>query len=136
MPGPFSRWVDRLRTLERADETKVRPLGCGVSHFLGGLKSRTLPPLTVLLISQGAAPVVVAVIMASIGAPQLGGEFMLFASLAGTNLGTTSIYPQGIDPGEIIATVPTRRAPMMSPAPAASLSGRPDHQRERPGAPA
>jgi hypothetical protein len=30
------------------------------------------------------------------------------------NLGTTSIYLQGIDPEEIIATVRTRRAPMMS----------------------
>jgi hypothetical protein len=30
------------------------------------------------------------------------------------NLGTTSIYLQGIDPEEIIATVSTRRAPMMS----------------------
>jgi site-specific recombinase XerD len=29
-------------------------------------------------------------------------------------LGTTSIYLQGIDPEEIIATVSTRRAPMMS----------------------
>jgi site-specific recombinase XerD len=31
-----------------------------------------------------------------------------------TNLGTTSIYLQGIDAEEIIATVRTRRAPMMS----------------------
>jgi hypothetical protein len=30
------------------------------------------------------------------------------------NLGTTSIYLQGIDPEEIIATVRTRRGPMMS----------------------
>jgi site-specific recombinase XerD len=34
--------------------------------------------------------------------------------LGHTNLGTTSIYLQGIDPEEIIATVHTRRAPMMS----------------------
>jgi site-specific recombinase XerD len=34
--------------------------------------------------------------------------------LGHTNLGTTSIYPQGIDPEEIIATVHTRRPPMMS----------------------
>jgi hypothetical protein len=30
------------------------------------------------------------------------------------NLGTTSIYLQGIDPEEIIATVHMRRAPMIS----------------------
>jgi site-specific recombinase XerD len=34
--------------------------------------------------------------------------------LGHTNLGTTSIYLQGIDPEEIIATIRTRRAPMMS----------------------
>jgi integrase len=34
--------------------------------------------------------------------------------LGRANLGTTSIYLQGFDPEEIIATVRTRRAPMMS----------------------
>ena len=34
--------------------------------------------------------------------------------LGHANLGTTSIYLQGIDPEEIIATVHMRRAPMMS----------------------
>ena len=34
--------------------------------------------------------------------------------LGHTNLGTTSIYLQGIDPDEIITAVRTRRAPMMS----------------------
>ena len=34
--------------------------------------------------------------------------------LGHTNLGTTSIYLQGIDPEEIITAVRTRRAPMMS----------------------
>ena len=34
--------------------------------------------------------------------------------LGHTNLGTTSIYLQGIDPEEIIAAVRGRRAPMMS----------------------
>jgi site-specific recombinase XerD len=34
--------------------------------------------------------------------------------LGHTNVGTTSIYLQGIDPEEIIATVHTRRPPMMS----------------------
>jgi hypothetical protein len=32
----------------------------------------------------------------------------------GANLGTTSIYLQGIDPEKIIAAVHARRAPMMS----------------------
>jgi site-specific recombinase XerD len=34
--------------------------------------------------------------------------------LGHANLGTTSIYLQGIDTEEIIATVHARRAPMMS----------------------
>jgi hypothetical protein len=34
--------------------------------------------------------------------------------LGHANLGTTSIYLQGIDPEEIITVVRTRRAPMMS----------------------
>jgi site-specific recombinase XerD len=34
--------------------------------------------------------------------------------LGHANLGTTSIYRQGIDPEEIIAAVHMRRAPMMS----------------------
>jgi integrase len=34
--------------------------------------------------------------------------------LGHANLGTTSIYPQGIDPEEIITAVHTRRAPMTS----------------------
>jgi hypothetical protein len=36
--------------------------------------------------------------------------------LGHVNLGTTSIYPQGIDPEEIIIAVGTRRAPMTSPS--------------------
>jgi hypothetical protein len=50
--------------------------------------------------------------------------------LGHANLGTTSIYLQGIDPEEIIAAVRRRRAPMMRPAPGCD-SERPDHQRER-----
>jgi len=34
--------------------------------------------------------------------------------LGHVNLGTTSIYLQGIDPEEVITAVRTRRAPMMS----------------------
>jgi integrase len=34
--------------------------------------------------------------------------------LGHTNLGTTSIYLQGIDPEEILAAARARRAPMMS----------------------
>jgi site-specific recombinase XerD len=41
--------------------------------------------------------------------------------LGHANLGTTSIYLQGIDPEEIISAVHTRRAPMMSATPGLRL---------------
>jgi hypothetical protein len=44
--------------------------------------------------------------------------------LGHANLGTTSIYLQGIDPEEIIATVHMRRAPMMSASAGLRLSDR------------
>jgi site-specific recombinase XerD len=50
--------------------------------------------------------------------------------LGHANLGTTSIYLQGIDPEEIIAAVRTRRAPMMS-ASAGLRSERSTQQRKR-----
>jgi hypothetical protein len=48
--------------------------------------------------------------------------------LGHANLGTTSIYLQGIDPEEIIAAVHTRRAPMMSAT--AGLKLRPEAPRK------
>jgi hypothetical protein len=57
--------------------------------------------------------------------------------LGHANLGTTSIYLQGIDPEEIIMAVRTRRAPMMSASRAAALIESDGHdERERDGAPA
>jgi hypothetical protein len=44
-----------------------------------------------------------------------------------TNLGVTSIYLQGIDNAEIIATVHARRAPMIPPVP--DCASRPSHGR-------
>ena len=58
-------------------------LAWGVSDFLGGLKSRSLPLLSVLLVSQGAALILLAVIVVSVGEPPPGGSFLLFAALAG-----------------------------------------------------
>jgi integrase/recombinase XerD len=39
------------------------------------------------------------------------------------NLGVTSIYLQGIDPGEIIETIHARRPPMIPPAPDSTYGG-------------
>jgi site-specific recombinase XerD len=52
--------------------------------------------------------------------------------LGHANLGTTSIYLQGIDPEEIIATVRIRRGPMMSASAGLRLRSRArPHERER-----
>jgi drug/metabolite transporter (DMT)-like permease len=69
-------------------------LAWGVSDFLGGVKSRTFPLFLVLLISQGAALIVLAVIVAALGEPPPGGDFLLFAALAGIaeTIGVAALY--------------------------------------------
>jgi drug/metabolite transporter (DMT)-like permease len=66
----------------------------GVSDFLGGLKSKSLPLLWVLLISQGSALVLLALIVpASAGGPP-SGEYLAFAVLAGLSeaVGVAALY--------------------------------------------
>lgn len=69
-------------------------LAWGVSDFMGGLKSRAFPLFLVLLISQGAALIVLAVVVAALGEPPPGGEFVLFAILAGIGetVGVAALY--------------------------------------------
>jgi drug/metabolite transporter (DMT)-like permease len=55
----------------------------GVSDFLGGLKSRSLPLLSVLLVSQGSALIVLAVIVIAAGEEPPSGRFLLYAGIAG-----------------------------------------------------
>jgi hypothetical protein len=54
-----------------------------VSDFLGSLKSRSTPLPSVLLISQGAALLMLVVIVAASGEGPPEGEFLLNAALAG-----------------------------------------------------
>jgi drug/metabolite transporter (DMT)-like permease len=55
----------------------------GVSDFLGGLKSRSLPLLSVLLVSQGAALVVLALIAGVLTESPPDGRYLAYAALAG-----------------------------------------------------
>jgi drug/metabolite transporter (DMT)-like permease len=55
----------------------------GVSDFLGGLKTRSVPLATVLLVSQVAGLLGIAVIVAARGQPFPGGDRMLWAAAAG-----------------------------------------------------
>jgi drug/metabolite transporter (DMT)-like permease len=55
----------------------------GVSDFLGGLKSRSLPLLSVLLVSQGSALMLLAGVVVVSGDAPPPGEFLAYAALAG-----------------------------------------------------
>lgn len=54
----------------------------GVADFIGGLKSRALPVLNVLLISQATGLVLIAVLVAIRGEGEPGGDFAVFAALS------------------------------------------------------
>jgi drug/metabolite transporter (DMT)-like permease len=69
-------------------------LAWGVSDFLGGLKSRALPLLVVLLISQGAALIAISVLVLALGEGPPDAEFLVFAALAGVSeaVGVAALY--------------------------------------------
>jgi drug/metabolite transporter (DMT)-like permease len=89
----------------------------GGSDFLGGLKSRSLPLLSVLLVSQGSALVVLAVVVAVRGEGPPGGEFILYAALAGLSeaVGVAALY-RGLAVG-VMSIV----APVASTAPVVAV---------------
>jgi uncharacterized membrane protein len=66
----------------------------GVSDFLGGLKSKSLPLLWVLLISQGSALVLLALIVPASGEGAPSGEYFAYAALAGVAeaVGVAALY--------------------------------------------
>jgi drug/metabolite transporter (DMT)-like permease len=66
----------------------------GCSDFLGGMKSRSLPLLSVLLVSQGSALVVLVIVVAVVGGAPPGGEYILYAALAGLGeaVGLAALY--------------------------------------------
>jgi drug/metabolite transporter (DMT)-like permease len=55
----------------------------GVSDFLGGLKSRSLPLLSVLLVSQGSALALLAINVVGRGDGPPDGTFLLYGAIAG-----------------------------------------------------
>jgi drug/metabolite transporter (DMT)-like permease len=57
-------------------------LSWGVGDFLGGLKARALPVLTVIFVSQAAGLVLIAAIIAIRGESPPGGSFALYAALS------------------------------------------------------
>lgn len=85
----------------------------GVADFLGGLKARTLPLLPVLVVSQLAGLVVVAVIVAVRAEAPPDADFVVWAAVAGvaSAVGLAALY-KGLAVGKmgvvapIVATVP------------------------------
>jgi drug/metabolite transporter (DMT)-like permease len=81
-------------------------LGYGISDFLGGLKSRTLPLLSVLLVSQGSALAIVTVVVIVSGeGPPV--EFLRYGVLAGLGeaIGVAALY-RGLAIGTMSVVAP------------------------------
>jgi drug/metabolite transporter (DMT)-like permease len=81
-------------------------LAYGVSDFLGGLKSRTLPLLSVLLVSQGTALAIIAVVVVASGA-SLPVDHLHYGVLAGIGeaIGVAALY-RGLAIGTMSVVAP------------------------------
>lgn len=79
----------------------------GVSDFLGGLRSRAAPLLTVLLVSQGAALAVLLVAAAVSTPAPPAGEYVLYGAVAGIfeALGIAALY-RGLAVGKMAVVAP------------------------------
>lgn len=88
----------------------------GVSDFLGGFKSRSLTLLTVLLVSQGAALVLLSAMVVALGGRPPGGVSFMFAALAGVSetVGVAALY-RGLAVGAMSIVAPvTATAPVVA----------------------
>jgi drug/metabolite transporter (DMT)-like permease len=79
----------------------------GLSDFLGGLKSRSLPQLSVLLVSQGGALAVLITVVAVLGADPPSARFLLYGVLAGLAeaVGIAALY-RGLAVGTMSIVAP------------------------------
>jgi drug/metabolite transporter (DMT)-like permease len=96
----------------------------GVSDFLGGLKSRSLPLLSVLLVSQGSALIALMVAVAASGAEAPEGEFLLYGAIAGLAeaVGVAAFY-RGLAVGVMSIVSPIAATAPVVPVVAAILLG-------------
>jgi drug/metabolite transporter (DMT)-like permease len=100
----------------------------GVSDFLGGLKSRSLPLLWVLLISQGSALVVLALVVLVSGEGPPSGSYLGYAVLAGIAeaVGVAALY-RGLAVGVMSIVAPVAAiAPVVPVITALFLGEEPD----------
>lgn len=96
----------------------------GVSDFLGGLKSRSLPLLAVLLVSQGAALAVLALIAGVLTEAPPDGRYVAYAALAGLAeaVGIAALY-RGLAVGVMSIVAPVAATAPAVPIVAAALLG-------------
>ena len=96
----------------------------GVSDFLGGSKSRSMPLLTVLLVSQGSALVVLAAIVIGRAEGPPGGTFLVFALIAGVGeaIGVAALY-RGLAVGVMSIVAPVAATAPVVPVVAAAALG-------------
>jgi drug/metabolite transporter (DMT)-like permease len=79
----------------------------GISGFLGGVKSRSVPLLSVLLVSQGAALILLSAIVIALGEGPPSGRFLLYAAIAGLSetVGIAALY-RGLASGVMSIVAP------------------------------
>ncbi len=96
----------------------------GVADFLGGLKSRQLPILNVLLASQGTGLLLVGIYMLIRWEPAPGGDFALWAALSGVAgaIGLGAFY-RGLAIGNMGVVAPISATAAVVPVVAGIASG-------------
>lgn len=99
-------------------------LSWGASDFLGGLKSRSRPLLSVLLISQATALVLLAIIVAARGAGPPDPAFLAQAAIAGLGetVGIAALY-RGLAVGAMSIVAPVAAAAPIVPLLAGLAAG-------------
>lgn len=92
-------------------------LGWGTADFLGGLKSRKVPMLAVLLVTQATALILLLAVVAAFAEPLPPRRFLLYAATAGVaeGIGVAALY-RGLAVGTMSLV-----APVASVAPALPL---------------
>jgi drug/metabolite transporter (DMT)-like permease len=100
----------------------------GVGDFLAGLRSRRLPLLTVLVVSQAAGLLSIALVVALRGAGPPAAHHLLYAALAGIAgaVGLAALY-RGLAVGEMSVVAPISATAAVVPVAVGVLTG------ERPG---
>jgi drug/metabolite transporter (DMT)-like permease len=96
----------------------------GVSDFLGGSKSRTVPLLFVLLVSQASALVLLIAIVLAHGDGPPGASFLLYAVIAGVGeaVGVAALY-RGLAVGVMSIVAPVAATAPLVPVVAAIVLG-------------